>query len=249
MVYKKLLCSILLLGLISPALSQNPTPPTATVPTVTPIAASGNKVDGLELPEDQTVKNDEGFITIQAKCVGEVKWLVVSAIKIKYFTLPQGNTIVISIPPQGGLVNVFAIGLVNGKLTDFARTNVTVGGTPITPPVPGPTPGPVPQPTTGAPFHVTFVADLNNMTPDLALILNSQKIREAITTKNAYYRLYDANSPVLKEKGLDKVVVKWGGIPIMIIQSNDGAVKGQPTRVPKTEAEVLAYLNSVLGGQ
>ena len=248
MVYKKLFCSVLLLGLISPVLSQNPSVPVpaATVPTVTPILASGNKIDGIELPEDQTVKNDEGFITIQAKCKGEVKWLVVSAIKIKYFTLPQGNTIVISIPPQGGLINVFAVGVVDGKLTDFARTNVTIGGgVNVTPPNP---PNP-PKPAAGAPFHVTFVADLNNATPDLAQILNSQKIRETITSKNAYYRLYDANSPVLKEKGLDKVVQKWGGVPIMIVQDNSGAVQGQPTRVPRTEAEVLTYLNSVLGGQ
>lgn len=247
MAYKKLLCSILLLGLISPALSQNPAPPVATTPTVTPIVASGNKVDGIELPEDQTVKNDEGFITLQAKCTGEVKWLVVSAIKIKYFTLPQGNTIVVSIPPSGGLINVFAIGNVNGKLTEFARTNITIGGGTVTPvPKPGPvTPGPV----VGGPFHVTFVADMNNVTNDLGIILNSQKVREAITSKNAFYRLYDASSPVLKEKGLDKVVAKWGGIPIMIVQDNGGAVKGQPTRIPKTEAEVLTYLNSVLGGQ
>ena len=248
MIYKKLLCSVLLLGLISPALSQNP--PSVTVPTVTPLMAAGNKLDGLELPADQTVKNDEGFITIQAKCKGEVKWLVVSAIKIKYFTLPQGNTIVISIPPQGGLINIFAVGLVDGKLTDFARTNITITGGGNVPIPPGPNPGPNPPgPVAGAPFHVTFVADLNNSTPELAQILNSQKIRETIISKNAYYRLYDANSPVLKEKGLDKVVQKWGGIPIMIVQDNGGNIKGQPTRVPRTEAEVLQYLNSVLGGQ
>lgn len=252
MVYKKLLCSVLLLGLISPALSQNPAPPTASVPTVTPIAASGNKVEGIELPEDQTVKNDEGFITLQAKCNGEVKWLVVSAVKIKYFTLPQGNTIVVSIPPQGGLINIFAVGSVGGKLTEFARTNITVNSGPLPPnpnPTPNPNPNPTPNPTTGAPFHVTFVADMNNQTPEIGLILNSQKIREAVTAKNAFYRIYDAANPVLKEKGLDKVVAKWGGIPIIIIQDNSGAVRGQPTRMPKTEAEVINYLNSVLGGQ
>jgi len=246
MVYKKLLCSILLLGLISPALSQNPVPSAITVPAAIALTASGNKTDGIELPEDQVVKNDEGFITIQAKCSGDVKWLVVSAIKIKYFTLPQGNTIVVSIPPQGGLINVFAVGLVNGKLTDFARTNITINGAdPV-----GKIPPPINPPNQGSgPFHVTFVADLSSIPAELGQILNSQKIRENITSKNAYYRLYDSNSPVLKEKGLDKVVIKWGGAPIMIVQDNNGAIKGQPTRVPRTEAEVLTYLNSILGAQ
>ena len=243
MVIRKLLSCVLLLGLAFPTFSQSPT----TVPPLTePAGASSNKIDGIELPPDQTVKFDEGFVTLQANCKGNVKWLVISATKIKYFTLPTNNTIVISVPPQGGQITVFAVGLVDGKLTDFARTSITVtgGNSPVTPPNP---PNPPVNPPT-ANMHVTFVVDLNATTPALGQILNSQKVREAITTRNAYYRLYDANSGTLKEKGLDKVVATGGGPPIIIVQNANGAVVSS-LKVPATEAEVLQYLAKVLGGQ
>ncbi len=243
MVIRKLLSFVLLLGLALPTFSQSPT----TVPPVSePAGASSNKADGIELPADQTVRFDEGFVTLQANCKGSVKWLVISATKIKYFTLPTSNTIVISIPPQGGQITVFAVGSVDGKLTDFARTSITVtgGSTPVTPPNP---PGPNPPGPT-ANMHVTFVVDLNATTPALGQLLNSQKVREAITTRNAYYRLYDANSGVLKEKGLDKVVASGGGPPMIIVQNAAGAVVSA-SKMPGTEAELLQYLAKVLGGQ
>ena len=240
---RRLLSCVLLLGLALPSFSQTPTPTNAPIPD-TVLGASGNKSDGIELPVDQTVRFDEGFVTLQATCKGNVKWLVISATKIKYFTLPTNNTIIISIPPQGGLITVFAVGLVDGKLTDFARTSITVnGGTTPNPPGPNP-PGPNPP---QANMHVTFVVDLNATTPALGQILNSQKVREAITTRGAYYRLYDAKSGVLKEKGLDKVLAAGGGAPMIIIQNNAGAVVGS-TKMPGTEAEVLQYLGQVLGG-
>lgn len=229
---------MLLLGLALPSFSQVPTSPPTTSDAV---GASSNKAAGIELPADQNVKFDEGFVTLQAVCKGDVKWLVISATKIKYFTLPTGNTIIISVPPQGGLITVFAVGLVDGKLTDFARTSITVNGgsNPVTPPGPNP---PVAQ------AHVTFVVDLNNTNPALGQILNSQKVREAITTRGAYYRLYDVNSSVLKEKGLDKVVAEKGGPPMIIVQAANGNLVSV-IKIPGTEAEILQYLAKVLGGQ
>jgi hypothetical protein len=201
-------------------------------------------VDGLELPNDLAVNYDEGFVTIEAKCKGSVKWLVLSGVKIKYFTLPTSNTIIVSIPPQSALVTIFAVGQVDNKLTDFAKMTITVNGP--TGPTPGPGPGPNPTPISG-PKHVTFVVDLNNTSPALAQILNSQKVREAITTRNSFYRLYDAQSPVLKEKGLAKIVSDSGGPPLIIIQDNQGNVRAKQ-RIPNTEAEVIQYLSQVLGG-
>lgn len=235
---RKLLSFVLLLGLALPSFSQVPTSPPTTSDAV---GASSNKAAGIELPADQNVKFDEGFVTLQAVCKGDVKWLVISATKIKYFTLPTGNTIIISVPPQGGLITVFAVGLVDGKLTDFARTSITVNGgsNPVTPPGPNP---PVAQ------AHVTFVVDLNNTNPALGQILNSQKVREAITTRGAYYRLYDVNSSVLKEKGLDKVVAEKGGPPMIIVQAANGNLVSV-IKIPGTEAEILQYLAKVLGGQ
>lgn len=264
---RKLLSCVFVLGLALPSFSQIPatspiaipSPVPSSVPATSsaslpaamePLTNNSNKTDGLELPADQTVKFDEGFVTINAVCKGNVKWLVISATKIKYFTLPSNNTIVISVPPQGGLVTVFAVGLVDGKMTEFARTSITVAGNipapnPTPTPTPTPTPNPNPNPVSGV-MHVTFVVDVNNSSPELGLILNSQKVREAITTKGAYYRLYDIKSPVIKDKGLDKVVNAGGGVPMIIIQNSAGTVVNSK-KVPGTEAEVIQYLTQVLG--
>lgn len=249
MLIRKLLSCILLLGLALPTFSQTLS---AQIPSAQPsleaLAASSNKADGVELPADQTVKFDEGFVTLQATCKGQVKWLVISATKIKYFTLPTNNTIIISVPPSGGLITVFAVGLVDGKITDFVRTSITVTAAPATAPTPGTgTAPPVFGPAAAAAaMHVTLVVDLNNVTPALEQILNSQKVKEAITTRNAFYRLYDAKSPVLKEKGLDRFVAQGGGAPMIIVQKSDGNIVDR-RKIPATETEVLQYLNQVLG--
>lgn len=195
---------------------------------------AGPKVDGLELPGDQTVNFDEGFINLQAKCKGEVKWLVISAYKIKYVTVPNSNSIIISVPTQGGTVSVFAVGLVDGKLTDFARTNINVSNT---------NPAPQPGPVTG-PIHVTFLVDLNTTTPELAQILNSQTLRTAITTKGNFLRVYDINSPIIVQKKLDQIVKSVGGSAILVIQRNDGLVI-EAVKIPKTEAEIMEIINKV----
>jgi hypothetical protein len=240
-VVKKILLSLLIL-----VFAASPVPAADSAPSEPPqpaLAASSNKVDGLELPADQTVKNDEGFVTIQATTTGEVKWLVISAVKIKYFALPQ-NSIIVSIPPQGGSITVFAVALVGGKLTEFTKTNITVANpNPVTPPGP-------PGPAVGGPYHVSMIVDLTAVTPELAVVLNSQKVLETITSKNGFYRRFDIKSPTnlqtLKEKGLDIVLQKEGGAPLLVIQNSDGSIATKPVKIPTTEAGVLQVINSVL---
>ncbi len=229
---KFFLGSLLFLAVLMPISAQDGKAP--------PVEAAASKVDGLELPPDQNVGLDEGFVNIQAKCKGEVKWLVISASKIKYITLPQ-NTIIVSVPPQAGLsINVFAVGVVDGKLTEFARTTITTTGS-----GPGPGPGPGPTPVTG-PLHVTFVVDLNNVTPELAVVLNSQTLRQSITSKGNFFRLYDLKSPVVAQKKLDSVVQRVGGSAVMVIQRNDGHVLVAQA-IPRTEAEVITVINQAGG--
>jgi hypothetical protein len=202
-------------------------------------AVSASKVDGLELPADQTVNADEGFVSIKATCGGEVKWLVVSAVKVKYITVPQTNSIIISVPFQGGKISVFAIGLVNNKQTDFARTDITVGN-------PSPNPSPSPSPNSATGLHVTFLVDMNATTPDLAQILNSQNLRTSISSKGNYFRIYDIRSPVLAQKRLDAVAQKIGGNSVLVIQRSDGYVLDARV-IPKTEAEILQLIKTYEG--
>jgi hypothetical protein len=229
------------------ALAQSPSPIPIAPKTETVSNLGIEKVPGLELPPDQTVNSDEGFVTIKAECNGQVKWLVISSLKVKYVLVPQTNSIIISIPPQNGQISVFAIGIVEGKLTDFARTNVNItNGAPVPNPTPTPIPNPTPAPN-GA-FHVTFFIDLNTMTVDLAQVVNSQTLRQTITSKNGYFRLYDIRSPIIIQKKLDEVVRKVGGNAVMVVQRNDGIViDARP--VPRTENEAIQIINQIIGGR
>lgn len=234
----RILTIILALALlVTPVFAQEgPVPPKAS-PTAA--AATASSVPGLDIPPDQTVNYDEGFVNLQAKCKGPVKWLVVSGIKVKYITVAQTNSIIISVPPQAGAINVFAIGLVDGNMTDYARSVITING-----PVPGPAPGPNPGPNPGpAPIpsgklHVTLLVDMNNVTPELAKLVNSETLRKAITGSGNWFRLYDLKSPIVATKKLDVVAQKVGGSSVMIIQSDDGRVlDARP--IPTNENDII----------
>jgi hypothetical protein len=215
-----------------------PAPPEAAV--------GAAKVDGLELPADIQANIDDGFVNISAKCDGQVKWLVLGQIKVKYIEVP-GNQIIVAVPPHSGMtVTVFAVGMVKGKLTEFAQTNITVKGNPA--PAPGPAPGPGPQPPgPGGPFHVTMVVDMSAANPQTAQLLNSQNVRNAISAKGNFLRIYDAKSPVLATKKLDGVVQQAGGAPAVVIQRNDGFVIGK-WRLPATEQELIQLIQQNTGG-
>jgi hypothetical protein len=213
----------------------------------TPLASSTNKVDGLLLTEDQTVSADEGFVVVKATCSGPVSWLVLGGIKVKYIEVP-GGSVIVATPANAGTISVFCVGVVNGKTTEFAQTTITVQGG-STPPGPGPAPGPGPGPAPGpaSPYHVTMVVDTSVASPQSAAILNSQNVRNAITSKGNFLRVYDIKSPTLQQKRLDGLVQQAGGPPVIIIQRNDGFVIGK-WKMPATEQEVINLIQQNTGG-
>ena len=257
---KTISCLIVFLALAASAYAQGPPFPKGDNGESSPPSpktaklAAGSKVDGLELPPDYTVAGDEGFVTLQAKTKGSVKWLVISGVKVKYISIPD-NSIIVSVPPTGGLITVFAVAVVDGKLTDFARTNITVttgppGPNPPNPNPPNPNPPnpnpPNPNPPVTTALHVTFFVDLNNTTAEIAGILNSQQLRNAITAKGNFFRYYDIKSPIVAQKKLEGAIQKAGGSFVIIVQRSDGAVIMAEV-MPRTEQEVAALLQKVGG--
>lgn len=238
---------IVLISFVATTYGQPPAP----VPPTQEALLSASKVEGLELPASQTVNFDEGFVNLQAKCKGEVRWLVVAGSKVKYIVIPQTNSIIISIPPQQATITVFAVGLVDGKLTEFASTNIIVsqGPAPNPPPnpPPNPNPGPNPPPITGS-LHITFFVDKNNITPELAQVLNSQNLIQYITQRNSFFRLYDLKSPIVAQKKLDVIVAKVGGSAVIVIQNSNGQVLDARS-VPRTEQETIQIISRFFGGQ
>ena len=204
---------------------------------VVPTNNKANKVEGLEIPPDMEVSSDEGFIALQATAKGSVKWLVISQSKVKFLTNDTANTIIISVP-QNGQINVFAVALVESKLTDFAKTTITVKGTKPDPkPDIDPKPDPNPKPTS-LPLHVTFVFDVNENTPDIANVLNSQEFRKLVSDNKSFLRVYDVTSDVVKNKKLDTLLPKVGTNNMMVVQSADGELL-YASPIPKTDKEAI----------
>ena len=213
---------------------------------VIPTNNKSNKVEGLEIPADMEIAADEGFVALQAITKGTVKWLVISQSKVKFLTNDTANTIIISVP-QNGQINVFAVALVENKLTDFAKTTLIVKGTNVDPkpdPKPNPDPKPDPKPT-GLPLHITFVFDVNENTPEIAAVLNSQDLRKVVSENKSFLRVYDVNSDVIKNKKLDTLLPKVGGNNIMVVQEADGTLL-YASPIPKNDKDAIDIVKKYL---
>lgn len=212
---------------------------------------SSNEVDGLKLPTSQQVKFDEGFITVSAECKGTVQWLVLSTnAKVKYKINPATpNDIDLAIPPYDSIITLFAVGLVDGKLTKFARTDITVKGP--EPPDPGPTPPPQPPPPPPRPpevikpLHLTIIEDPIARTPNITSIITSPELANRMKAKGVIYRVYGKNDPVVKNKGFDRAIAEFG-LPLFILQDNAGNAL-IVEKLPNTLSEIYNKLASFVG--
>jgi hypothetical protein len=206
-------------------------------------APPANEVAGLKLPAPQKVNYDEGFVTLKADCKGTVKWLVLStSAKIK-FKVNSGtpNEIDIAVPPYEAAITVFCIGVIDGKQTDFARTDVAVEG----PAGPGPTPAPIPPDVKG-PFHLSIIEDPLKRTEAIKGIVDNPALFKQLRDKKVTPRVYTVNDPVLKTKKFDAVLTKYGA-PMLILQDDNGKalVIGS---LPASSAELLKLVGPYVGG-
>ena len=241
--FKKLHLVLFSLFLFSGVSFSQVPPPVPTPPVPVP-SNKLNKVEGLELPADSEVAPDEGFVSISALCKGSVKWLVICQNKIKYIVNDNNNSIIVSVP-QTGNITIFAVGLVENKMTEFAKTVITIKGNNPTPPNPNVDPRPTPTPKPSSSLHVTFVLDFNDSTPEIASVINSQNVRKTITDGKSYIRVYDVTNSIIGEKKLDQVLKQVGGDNMMLIQDSEGKVLFA-SPIPKTESEAIATLKKYI---
>lgn len=211
---------------------------------VAAVGDSSHKVAGLELPAPQEVAPDEGFVILVAECKGQVDWLVLStSVRIKYKVSDADKSITVAVPSNGGEVVIFCVGVVDGKLTPFARTSITVRG----PPGPAPQPGPGVLPA-GTKLYLTIVESSNHgdRTPEIAAVVTSAALRQKLEAQGHKVRNYTADDPVLKAKGLEPSLKRIGKLPALIaIASSDGktgkVVLEAP--LPLSETEFLNTIN------
>lgn len=215
----------------STAMAQIPKAPPAVV-------SASNEVDGLKLPPNQTVPFDEGFVSLHAVTTGTVQWLVLSTNqKVKYKVNPATpNDIDVGISPYPGTITVFAIAVVNGKLTEYARTDITITGAgPPTPPAPV---------AFALPLHLSYIVDPTKQTDAIKSILESSSLRTQLANKQVLVRQYNINDPIVTQKNFTAVLQKYGA-PMLILQDNTGraiVISALPADVPAVLALLGPYL-------
>ncbi len=111
-------------------------------------------------------------------------------------------------------------------------------------------PAPAPAPALPAPvalkgtLHATLVVDLDNLTPDLAVLREGIAAREAFRSLDTNYRTVGTDSPELAAVRLGPYVIKAGGAPALIIQDAKGNVLSA-TRAPADEAGLIAAVKNL----
>lgn len=229
---------VLLFGSVRAAESD---PKSAPPPPLPPSA--GNVVPGLALPGPQTVNYDDQFITVTATCKGDIQWLVLSTSDTIKYKIAKGQTaeIDVGIPPTECLITLFAVGLVDGKMTPFARTDITVKG----PAPPGPAPSTLPS-NIKLPLHLTIIEDPAKRTDAIKTVIESVQLRQQLQQKNTIMRIYVNNDPMIAAKKMDTLLTKYS-LPLMVLQDSTGALVAQPVTLPATIDGVLTAVNQALG--
>lgn len=238
MFLKKLILALCLSIGLTPLLSYAGEKPTAADPT--PVLPS-NKVPGLELPANLTVNHDEGFVKVEAAAAGTVKWLILCEHRVKFVSV-NDKTIVISIPPVKTNIDVFAVTTVDSKVSNFARTRITVNGpatTEVTPPVD-------PPPANTANHLAIFVIDNDTVTTEQAKILNSKEMQKAIADQGVILKIIDKKSPIIRDRKLESFVKNAGGPPVLIVMDGTGLVK-YAKKMPDSEKAILDTIKEHVG--
>lgn len=219
-----------------------------------PAFSSGNESTGIKLPANAEYSTKEQFVDVRADCPGLVKWLVITTApdnvknpeRVK-FVDRGSNLISVGVPQHPVVISIYAVGTVNGKLTDFVRTDLTIVDNGSVRPPPD-TVDPVTPPP--GPIYVTIIDDPNNRTPELAAILNSPTIATALPATTYRLLLLSRNSSAVASKGFDKAITtataQHGQQPAwLIVQDKSGRVLlGGAVPVPKTEDELVKLVKS-----
>jgi hypothetical protein len=240
-------------GLFEKSPASTPPPVAVEAPKLDPQAVwrtlevpSANKVTGLELPTPTEITSSRRYITITAKCTGEVKWLVQSQAKIAIEVLESKLTNSVMIFPnnkEADVITVSAYTVVDGKPGDMATTTIKVTApipvkpVSIDPPAVEKPPEPKvepkvepvvekpPEPVSSmlAPKHITFVTDKTKTAQKTANELVSDKafrtwlMQQGIEV-HELSMTDDLDTPKMKQ------YVQQHGTPVYVLQNDKGNV-------------------------
>ena len=169
-----------------------------------------NKVDGLELPIPQEVLLNSKNLIIQAKSEGQIKWLVISNKPVKYEEDVTKKQILFKSIDNIENINVFAIANINGKLSDFANTKITVKSSKETP--------------SSKKLNITLFVNYKTLTPQQNEIINIPYTDTSGTYSDIQFKVLDISNlsdekakmypnGLMVAKDKNKMDVYFGNLP------------------------------------
>jgi len=173
----------------------------------------------VALPADQTVSSAQRSVKIVAETAGEVRWIVFNAVRevpVDYDDL--GKTLRLYPNDLDDVIIVHCVALVSGKMSEPARTIVTVvkNRPQPDPKKPEPTPVQPGQPKRTA-AHVTLVVDQPNPS-----VTNDNGLMKWLSDFGIKSYVVAANSQAAKN--IEPGIKQAGGAPCVVVQEASGAV-------------------------
>lgn len=218
-------------------------------------------VTGLELTEPQE-RTKPGIAKVTAKISAkdaksvEIAWDVSAQfedadIEFDYEIRDDGRTVQLVIPDSSGVIQVAAVAVVDGKLTDkrHAKTYVVVKYTPrgkTVPKVDSPPPEAKQkaQPkvkTKGKVASIYIVANSVDDDANVTALLGSQGFKNKIKAADIKAHYFSADSADVKALGLDRFVKDAGGTPcILYVTARDEVRKAVKLKPDATAESILA---------
>lgn len=227
-----------------PAAFPAPAPPApAPAPAPLPTDPAGpNRAPGIALPDPVTVPADRGgFVKVTATVAAgsEVSFDIATVFDgdAEVQTDQVGTTLYVGLPRVPGTIRIAACTVLDGKPTKIVYTLIVIeAAKPEPAPAPTPTPAPPADPlavTPGAHLHVTFLGTR----PGDAL-------RRRLVTAGC--TVYDYATPPADRPDLADEVKRAGGLPLVVVQTDDGAVGAAGK--PVDEGAVVRLVNAARAG-
>ena len=188
------------------------------------LAYCQNKVADLELPPNTVVEASKKTITVDGKCQGLIKWLVTSDIPTKYTVNESKNSVTINLPESGN-INVIALGIINGKATDFAITNIKIKGEDKKLPIVEKTQS-----------SVYVFADIKNISQEKLNLFDT-----LYQNKNIKFLLNDLSSPLLLQTKYSEIYQSLNQKSLLLVEDSTGKIiYAQP--LPQDTQSILEIL-------
>ncbi len=218
-------------------------------------AAKSYSVPGLEL-DPPAARTRPGLARVNAKVSAKadskvkIVWDVEASfedddVELDWEVRENGKSIQVVIPDSSGIVRVTAIAVIDGEPTAFAKTAISIDYTPRQkkplPPVVRPQ-AQAPPAAAGKVVSAVFVVDPEKTDANLEAVITSQGLANDLRRIGVKRLVLAADSPAIARMKLDGFLKDVGGVPALLLVTDQGKVRKAVRLAARTTRGQIAEL-------